>query len=489
MHINGKISYIELEQLVYIFKNEITNSYLKKIYHYNGLWLFKFNHFSFVFEPGVSIWPGYFIEREKKLHSVSIKLRKEIGDKKLIGVDIVENDRTIVLQFREYKLILELYSKGNMILLDNDNNIIILTRIHSDCIHGKTYSISNYKIFDLDYSIKKYKWNIENIDTLEVISNKSSEYDFNNIVETLKNLWNQKNGKRENKEENKKIKKKYTPEDNISNQIINFKKKINKKNILIDKIEEDYENINYQELGNLYSGIKNIKNKCLKAEEHLEKNNKIKKNNKLKKKEKIKLEINTWYQKFHWWYTKNNFLVIGGKNSDDNEKIVKTYMKDNDFYFHTEEPGSGSFIMITENREPDFSDLDETAEGVLALSNQWNSSFSYGNVYYVKGGQVSKTPPAGEFITKGSFMIYGKKEFIKVYNYNLGYCIYDKKLLLAPYRIITRLSKINIKLSPRNDIKKMKGKIIIDSLKKILNIDIPENIFIFNKPCKIFTKN
>ena len=37
-------------------------------------------------------------------------------------------------------------------------------------------------------------------------------------------------------------------------------------------------------------------------------------------------------------------------------------------------------------------------------------------------------------------------------------------------------------------IKKMKGKIIIDSLKKILNIEIPENIFIFNKPCKIFTK-
>ena len=144
--------------------------------------------------------------------------------------------------------------------------------------------------------------------------------------------------------------------------------------------------------------------------------------------------------------------------------------------------------MITENRIPEPIDLDETAEGVLALSNQWTTTYSYGNVFYVKGDQVSKTPPTGEFLTKGSFMIYGKKEFIKVYNCNLGYTIYNNQLLLAPYRIINRLKGNNIKLVPRNDIKKMKGKNIIEALRKTLKIEISEDLFIFNKPCQIITK-
>ena len=56
MLVNGKISYSELEQLVFQIKGKVENSYLKKIFHYEGLWLFKFNHFQFVFEPGLNIW-------------------------------------------------------------------------------------------------------------------------------------------------------------------------------------------------------------------------------------------------------------------------------------------------------------------------------------------------------------------------------------------------------------------------------------------------
>ena len=64
MLVNGKMSYKEIEQLVFILKEKVVNSYLKNIYHYNGLWMFKFNHFSFVYEPGMAIWPGEFAERE-----------------------------------------------------------------------------------------------------------------------------------------------------------------------------------------------------------------------------------------------------------------------------------------------------------------------------------------------------------------------------------------------------------------------------------------
>ena len=130
-------------------------------------------------------------------------------------------------------------------------------------------------------------------------------------------------------------------------------------------------------------------------------------------------------------------------------------------------------------------DIDETAEGVIAFSNQWNTSCPSGEVFYVKGHQVTKSAPTGEYVGKGSFMIYGKKEFIKVSGTTLGYGLYNNKLMIAPYRIITRLSSNNIKLKPRYDLKKMKGKIITNALKKKLNIEMSDDLYIFNKPCNV----
>ena len=497
---NGKISYIELEQLTYILKNIVVGSYLKKIYHYNGLWLFKFNHYSFIYEPGVAIWPGIFLERETILHSVCVKARKEIGDQKVLSIDILENDRTIVLSFNRRKLVLELYAKGNMILLNEEDRVIVLTRIYPECSHNSLYPLKQYKTFsEKEYLVHKYDWSCSS--KKGVIQNEDAS-DFTNIEEALTGLWNVKKQKQKQKQVTHKgketqTKKKYTPEDNVNHQINQFNKKMSKKMIEIEKLENiDYTDkdvrVDYNRVGKLYDNLKHIKQKCEKAQQHLSTVCREKHIQKQQTIKQTKINVNTqkWYHKYHWWFTKNNFLVIGGKNNTDNEKIVKTYLKEDDLYFHCEEPGSGSFILIADNRTPELVDIDETAEGVMSLSNQWNTSFNYGNVIYVKGSQVSKTPPTGEFITKGSFMLYGKKETIKVSSYTLGYCLYnDSELMLAPYRIINRHSTSNLKLVPRNDIKKMKGKIITDALKKTLSIYISEDLYIFNKPCKIFTKN
>ena len=62
---NGKISYFELEQLTHIIRGIIVGSYFKKIYHYNGLWLLKFNHYSFIFEPGEAA-RSWYIHRKRE---------------------------------------------------------------------------------------------------------------------------------------------------------------------------------------------------------------------------------------------------------------------------------------------------------------------------------------------------------------------------------------------------------------------------------------
>lgn len=488
MLIDGKMSYNELEQMVFQLKEKVINSYLKNIYHYEGLWLFKFNHFSFVFVPGLAIWVGDFAERETNLHSISIKIRKEIRDHKVIGFDLVDNDRTVVLQFHNHKVILELYAKGNLILLNNENKIIVLTRIYPNCSHGKDYIIKDYKQYGEDFVVEKFGWAKKD----KEINNRFD--DFENIMDAMSALWNIKcNQKTVKKEVKKDKKKKNTAEGNIQKQIDKFNQKIDNKFKLIHELEdvdyeaEDFSGVNYEKIGKLHQERKLINKKLKGAEVVFNEKSKQteKKEAKTVKVEKIKLETHHWYQKYHWWYTKNKFLVVGGRSATDNEKLVKSYLNDNDYYFHSEDPGSGSFIMFTENREPDFTDIDETAEGVLALSTQWNSSYSAGDVFYVKGSQVSKTPPTGEYVGKGSFMIYGKKEFVKVVSCTLGYGIYENQLMLAPYRIISRNGNKNVKLKPRNDIKKMKGKMMTNALKKTFNIEMSDDLYIFNKPSQI----
>ena len=73
---------------------------------------------------------------------------------------------------------------------------------------------------------------------------------------------------------------------------------------------------------------------------------------------------------------------MGGKNATDNEYLVKTYLGDNDYYFHTEDFGSGSFILLTEGRVPEEIDLYDTSEGVFSLSSSWNIT-KEGKVFYV----------------------------------------------------------------------------------------------------------
>ncbi|HDI03158.1 MAG TPA: DUF814 domain-containing protein, partial [Candidatus Pacearchaeota archaeon] len=58
---------------------------------------------------------------------------------------------------------------------------------------------------------------------------------------------------------------------------------------------------------------------------------------KKKKKEEKKKE---WYEKFRWFFTSSGKLVIGGKNAEQNEKIINEMLEDNDVVLHTKARGS-----------------------------------------------------------------------------------------------------------------------------------------------------
>jgi predicted ribosome quality control (RQC) complex YloA/Tae2 family protein len=455
MKLNTRLTYQELQILVSELKPIVINSFLKNIYHYNGLWLFKFSTISLVYEPITSIWIGEFTERETEIHSVCRKLRLSIGDRKVLDLFILKEDRTIVFKFRDYNLILENYAKGNVILTDLSLNIIVLTRIYGNISHNKSYVelIQNDTEIKLDYS----------------------------ILEESKKLYSQKMVKVQNIIEKKKKEKK-TQIDHIKYQIQEFEKKIAKLEETIDEISTQ-ETIDYEKLSKIHADRKKIVLKLSKAHTYnITKEKKIEK----KQSEYLILNVNKWYQVYHWWETKHGFLVVGGKNAEQNEKLVKSYLNSNDYYFHSDLPGCGSFILFSKkDTTPDIIDLIDTANGVLSLSQQWKNGTG-GNVYWVYGHQVSKTPPSGEYITKGSFMINGTRNYIKVDVLMLGYTLTkNNELVLAPYSVINRIAKKAIKLVPQPDTKKGNMKKLTSLIKSTFNIkDIPKEINLFNYPCR-----
>jgi predicted ribosome quality control (RQC) complex YloA/Tae2 family protein len=452
MKLGNRLSYLELETLCFSFKDKV--EYLKNIYHYNGKWLFRFNKVDCIIENG-NINIGIFEEREKNIHSVCQKLRQTVVGKKILSVDIVKNDRTLVFEFVEYFVVIELFAKGNIILLDKNQNIIVLTRIHKNIRHGNKYE---WKEFQTEFILRKCIWkNDTHFECLE------TEHGID-IIDGLRILGEKRIKKKENPKKINKI------EKNKKYQIEKLEKSLEKIN---KEIDESYSLQNFKELGILHNTRKRLEKKLENALTISSSPVDV-----LKKISKVNVEYTKWYHKYHWWITKNNFLVVGGKNSDENDYLVKTYLKPNDYYFHCEDFGSGSFILFTDNREPENIDFDETAEGVLALSKYWGSS---GNVFYVKGSQVSLTPPTGMSLSKGSFMIYGKKNIIKVSQTILGYVLQGKELMLAPYRICYRINKNALKIKPNLSRKKGISKMIKEKLK----INVEPHIYLFNKPCKI----
>ncbi|MBN1455915.1 MAG: NFACT family protein [Methanomicrobia archaeon] len=138
-----------------------------------------------------------------------------------------------------------------------------------------------------------------------------------------------------------------------------------------------------------------------------------------------------WYEKFRWFETSDGFLVIGGRDATTNELVVKKHMASNDVFCHTQAEGAPVVIAKTGGNEISEAGLKEIAQFATSYSSLWKYGFYEGECYCVPGEQVSKTPPSGEYIKKGSFVVRGKRRYFKA---PLGLCIGLKKdkLVVVP---------------------------------------------------------
>jgi predicted ribosome quality control (RQC) complex YloA/Tae2 family protein len=127
-----------------------------------------------------------------------------------------------------------------------------------------------------------------------------------------------------------------------------------------------------------------------------------------------------WYERFRWFFTSDDFLVIGGRNADQNEELVKKYMDSRDRFFHAQAHGGPVTLLKASMpsepaRDVEFPDasLREAAAFAVSYSSVWKDGRGAGDAYAVAPDQVSKTPESGEYLEKGGFAIRGDREYYR----------------------------------------------------------------------------
>ena len=179
-----------------------------------------------------------------------------------------------------------------------------------------------------------------------------------------------------------------------------------------------------------------------KHEEH-EKKQSI--NDEKSKKEKADKELlkqeQKWFHKFRWFMSSQGILVIGGRDATTNEIIIKKYTDNSDIVLHTDIAGSPFVVLKLNDEATDKSSttdpeklersIREAAIFCATYSKAWKLGVSSIDVFHVKPEQVTKEAAQGEYMQKGSFMIYGKKNYVRS-GVQLAVCITKYGVMASP---------------------------------------------------------
>ncbi|KAI2637655.1 fibronectin-binding protein A N-terminus-domain-containing protein [Hypomontagnella submonticulosa] len=122
-----------------------------------------------------------------------------------------------------------------------------------------------------------------------------------------------------------------------------------------------------------------------------------------------------WFEKFLWFISSDGYLVLGGKDAQQNEMLYRRYLKKGDVYVHADLHGAPSVVIKNSPSTPDApippSTLSQAGSLAVCASSAWDSKAGMG-AWWVNADQVSKSAPTGEFLGTGSFMVRGKKNFL-----------------------------------------------------------------------------
>ncbi|ELZ25479.1 hypothetical protein C475_10624 [Halosimplex carlsbadense 2-9-1] len=199
-----------------------------------------------------------------------------------------------------------------------------------------------------------------------------------------------------------------------------------------------------------------------------------------------------WFEDYRWFHTSDGFLVIGGRDADDNEDLVKKYLDRGDRFFHAQAHGGPATILKATGPSESYDDdveipessKCEAAQFAVSYSSIWKDGKFAGDVYEVGSDQVSKTPESGEFLEKGGFAIRGDRTYYESTEVGVAVgitCEPETRVIGGPPAAIEPKSETTITVEPgqyaQNDIamrlyREFKGRFADDSfVRKVASAD------------------
>jgi predicted ribosome quality control (RQC) complex YloA/Tae2 family protein len=119
-----------------------------------------------------------------------------------------------------------------------------------------------------------------------------------------------------------------------------------------------------------------------------------------------------WYEKFRWFITSGGRLAVGGRDAQSNTLLVRRHLDDEDVVYHADLFGSPFFILKGGRQQSDV-EVSELAQATVSFSSGWKTGLGAADAYWVSKDQVSSTAESGEYLPKGSFVVRGKKNFVR----------------------------------------------------------------------------
>ncbi|HWQ63495.1 MAG TPA: ribosome rescue protein RqcH [Methanospirillum sp.] len=175
---------------------------------------------------------------------------------------------------------------------------------------------------------------------------------------------------------------------------------------------------------------------------------------------------NKWFHRFRWFYTSDGILVIGGRDAGQNEDLVKKYLEGGDTFLHADIHGA-SVVVVKGKTEC----WDEVSRFAAAYSGAWRSGFGTADVYAARPDQVSKTAESGEYLSRGSFVVRGERQWFKSVPLEIAIGLQKKpetRIIGGPTSAVQNRTDFFLMLSPGtfepNDVAKKVVRVLRDRL-------------------------
>ena len=132
-----------------------------------------------------------------------------------------------------------------------------------------------------------------------------------------------------------------------------------------------------------------------------------------------------WFEKFNWFLTSEGCLVLSGRDAQQNELLVKRYMRKHDLYIHADIHGASTCILRNPVKTGAFplESLRQAGMYCICRSSAWKAKILSG-AYWVEAHQVSKTAQNWGVLVNGVFHDPRQEELLGPFETRDGVWVY-----------------------------------------------------------------